>query len=98
MWRKGEKSICGNMIDYDTLSLDKKLIKKFESWINAYDDAFMKLAVGDVKTANKFAVEKVNQIGYGLACTLKRLFPNISIVFYSENYKGKISKPITIDN
>jgi len=90
LWRKGKKSMCGLMIEYEELGLDKPLIRQLKSWIIAYDRAFIDMASGRKKTANKFEVDKVNSMGQALKYTLQRKFPETRFWYHYEDYKGKM--------
>jgi hypothetical protein len=92
LWRKGKKSICGLMIEYEDLGLSKNLIKQFKAWANAYDKTFIGLAMGKHKTANKFDVDDIVTTGRGLATILQSKFPETKVWYYFEDYKGKMIK------
>ena len=94
LWRLGKKSMCGLMIEYEELGLDKPLIRQFKSWVIAYDRVFIDMAAGRKKTANKFEVDKVNSMGQVLKYTLQRKFPEICFWYYYEDYKGKMIKQL----
>jgi len=72
----------GIMIDYEELNLSKQLIKDFSNWINyLYDKGYKK----DYSGLRNNWVATVYEEGFRLAKELKKLFPDIKIIYKSEH-------------
>jgi len=93
LWRKSKNSLCGTMIEYEYLDLSENLIKRFKDWIQLYDKTFILLAIGETKSISKIKVEKVKKMGHELAIELKKKYPDLKILYYSEDCYGHTSKP-----
>lgn len=81
----------GGMIDYEELKLPQELINEFESWIRYYDTCFE----SDYSTFKKGKAKKLNTWGIELANKLKKLYPEIPVVYAGED-ESMILKPIEI--
>jgi hypothetical protein len=77
----------GHMIEYEDLNLSKELINEFENWIEFYD---CKCHTPDLTFKSEMAKE-FNTIGKELAKKLKKLFPNMKIIYKGETDSGMLN-------